>query len=636
MVTTSPLLDADRVTATELGPYRLGPSLGSGGMGEVFRAWDTRRSRWVALKLLHPRYSADAAYRRRFQREAEAAADLREPHVVPVHDFGEIDGQLYLDMRLIDGTDLATLLRDGGPLAPRRAVALITQVAAALDAAHAAGLVHRDVKPSNVLVGPDDFAYLADFGIARAAGPATDSEDGTVIGTLTSMAPERLRGEPADARSDVYSLACLLHECLTGAPPFGDEDAPVLVAAHLYRAPPTDDLPAALGEVVARGMAKDPGARHAGAGAFAADAAAALRRRPTARLEPPAPDPPPGTVVAIHRWSPVTLWPRARWVRRALVVALVALLVVAGVAAVRRYVGTGISIGISPVAVAFTATGDAVIANAGSRTVTVFDTRGRTIAAEIPLGDDRRTVGAVIDPTGERLFVATTRGAGDALVVVDLRRSTVASTLPLPEPPVGAPVADRSGAAVFVPVRGGVAVVDPAAGRVVGRLDRSAGGLAASADGTRLVTVDERRATAEVVDVRTGATAASIRLGAPAHLAVAARRGGAIYLGSRDPEHALTVVDPVRATAVAEVPLPGPVSGVAVSPDGARVFVALATDPPVLAAVDTGTREVTTGWFLEEFTGNVALAASPDGTEVYIANTDLGTLTIDDVSRPPR
>ncbi|MEJ2863959.1 serine/threonine-protein kinase [Actinomycetospora flava] len=624
------------MTAAELGPYRLGPSLGSGGMGEVYRAWDTRRSRWVALKLLHPRFSADAGYRARFRREAEAAADLREPHVVPVHDFGEIDGQLYLDMRLIDGTDLGTLLRDG-PLEPRRAVALVTQVAAALDAAHAAGLVHRDVKASNVLVGPGDFAYLADFGIARAAGPATDSEDGTVIGTLASMAPERLRGEPADARSDVYSLACLLYECLTGGPPFGDEDASVLVAAHLYRAPLTDALPAALGDVVARGMAKHPEARHAGAGAFAADAAAALRRRPTARLEVPerGPEPPPpDTVVAIHRWSPGTLWPQSRWVRRTLVVALVALLVVAGVAAVRRYVGTGISIGISPVAVAFTATGDAVIANAGSRTVTVFDTRGRTIAAEIPLGNDRRTVGAVADPAGERLYVATTRGAGDALVTVDLGRSTVTAALPLPEPPVGAPVVDAGGTAVFVPVRGGIAVVDPAAGRIVGRLDRTATGLAAH-DATRLVTVDERRSTAELVDVRTGATAGVIPLGAPAHLAVAAPAGTAVYLGSRDPEHALTVVDPGRATPVAEVPLPGPVAGMAVSPDGEQVFVAIGTDPPVLAAVDTATREVRTGWFLEEYTGDVAMAVSPDGTEVYIANIDLGTLTIDDVSRPP-
>ncbi|MDD7963900.1 serine/threonine-protein kinase [Actinomycetospora lemnae] len=628
--------------AAELGPYRLGRLLGRGGMGEVFHAWDTRRARWVALKLLHPRFGADEAYRQRFRREAEAAAELREPHVVPVHDYGEIDGQLYLDMRLIDGTDLATLLRSG-PLEPRRAVGLITQVAAALDAAHAAGLVHRDVKPSNVLVGPDDFAHLTDFGIARPAGSMSVAENGMVIGTLAYMAPERLRAEPADARSDVYALACVLHACLTGTAPFGEGDSSALVGAHLYLSPPVlpDDVPAALGEVVARGMAKDPAARYPRAGALAADAAAALRRRPTAPLDPPEPEPEPtepepaDRLAVPRRWSMPAPWPLPTWFRRALVVALVALLVVVGVSAVRRYTGTGISIGVGPVAVAFTASGaEAVIANAGSRTVSVLDVRGRTVVTEILLGAGR-TVGAVPDAAGEQLFVTTTQRAGDELVVVDLRRSAVAATIPLPEPTVGAPVVDARRTTVFVPVRSGVVVVDLATGRVTGRLDRGATGLAPSADGTRLLGVDDRRSTADVVDVRTGAPARSIRLGAPAHLAVAAPDGEVVYLGSADPRHALTVVDPDRATPIDEVALPGPVTGLAVSRDGDRVFATLATDPPVLAAVDTATEAVTAGWFVEEFADSVALAVSPDGTEVWIANTDLGTLTIDDVSRPP-
>ncbi|GAA4804723.1 hypothetical protein GCM10023200_47640 [Actinomycetospora chlora] len=623
--------------AAELGPYRLDRSLGSGGMGEVFRAWDTRRSRWVALKLLHPRFGADEAYRQRFRREAEAAAELREPHVVPVHDYGEIDGQLYLDMRLVDGTDLGTLLRDG-PLDARRTVGLVTQVAAALDAAHAAGLVHRDVKPSNVLVGPDDFAHLADFGVARPAGSVSVAGDGQVIGTLAYMAPERLRAGPADARSDVYALACVLFECLTGAPPFGDGDPAEQVGAHLYLSPPVlpDDVPAALGEVVARGMAKDPGARYATAGALAADAAAALRRRPTTPLAPPAPDPePPERRVAPHRWAPVAPWSLPRWARRTLVAALVALVLVVGVTAVRRYTGTGISIGLGPVAVAFTASGaDAVIANAGSRTVTVLDTRARSVVAEIPLGEGR-TVGAVADAAGEQLLVATTRPGRDELVVVDLRRSAVVATRVLPEPAVGSPVLDARRTTAFVPVRGGVLVVDLASGRTTGRLDRRVTALTAGVDGSRLLTVDDQRATAEVVDTRTGVPATSIRLAAPAHLAVAAPGGDVAYLGSTEPRHALTVVDPDRATPVGEVALPGPVSGLAVSRDGARVFAVLATDPPVLAAVDTATRAVTVGWFVEQYADGVALAVSPDGTEVWIANTDLGTLTVDDVSRPP-
>jgi serine/threonine protein kinase, bacterial len=615
---------------TELGPYRLGPVLGKGGMGEVYRAWDTRRGRWVALKLLSPRYGADPAYRRRFRREAEAAADLREPHVVPVHDFGEIDGQLFLDMRLIDGTDLGTVLVEG-PLAPPRAIDLITQVAAALDAAHAAGLVHRDVKPSNVLVGPGDFAHLADFGIARSTG--SETAEGSVIGTMAYMAPERLRAEPADARSDVYSLACLLHECLTGSPPFVADDPSALVDAHLRLPPPalTDDtIPPALRRVIARGMAKEPGDRPAGAGVFAAEARAALHTRATARLTRLVP--PDRLVRGWRRWSPPL---PGRWARRVLGLALAVLLLVVGIAAVRRYVGDGISVGYSPVAVAFSADGgDAYIANAGDRFVGVFDTGRRVRVGEVLL--DGETVGAVADPAGEQLFVTTSRSDRYALSVIDMRTSAVVAGVALPRPPVAVPVVNARRTTAFVPTPRGIDVVDLRGRGVVGTLNRTATGLAPSADGTRLLTVDDRRATAEVVDVASRSTVTSIPLEAPARSAVASPDGTTVYLGSADPQHALTVVDPAAGTVVDSVALPGPVSALTVSRDGRRAFLALATaDRPVLAAVDTDDLRPEVGWFMEEFTGRVALAASPDRREVYIVNTDLGTLTIDDVTRRP-
>ena len=151
------------------GPYRLTRLLGRGGMGEVYEAEDTRKGRVVALKLISPEFSDDPMFRTRMQREAGAAGRLTEPHVVPIHDYGEINGQLYLDMRLIDGANLATVLKRTGPMSPPRAVAIVRQVASALDAAHAGGVTHRDVKPENILITGDDFAYLVDFGIARAA-----------------------------------------------------------------------------------------------------------------------------------------------------------------------------------------------------------------------------------------------------------------------------------------------------------------------------------------------------------------------------------------------------------------------------------------------------------------------------------
>lgn len=274
------------------GRYRIEELLGRGGMGEVYRAYDTETDRRVALKVLPPHLAEDAEYKERFRRECRAAARLREPHIVPIHQFGEIDGSLYLDMRLVEGTDLATWLRDHGPMPAPAAVSVVSQVAAALDAAHADGLVHRDVKPSNVLLaGIHDadvdaavFAYLFDFGIARAQEGAGDdpvlTRAGTMPGSLAYIAPERFAGVEGDPRADVYSLACVLYQSLTGRAPY-EGDLATLMHAHLNAPPPrpsTDraDLPAGLDEVVEQGMAKDPDRRFASAGALAGAARSAL------------------------------------------------------------------------------------------------------------------------------------------------------------------------------------------------------------------------------------------------------------------------------------------------------------------------------------------------------------------------
>ncbi|SOD93559.1 serine/threonine-protein kinase [Blastococcus haudaquaticus] len=299
------------------GPYRVLGVLGSGGMGRVLRAHDAEHERDVALKVLHPQWAQDESYRSRFRREAQIAARLNEPHVIPIHRYGEIDGQLFLDMRLVEGENLDSLLRRSGPLDPARAVDLIGQIARALDAAHAGGLVHRDVKPSNVLLVPradggdlatsaagEDFAYLADFGIARVAdegtGPALTAT-GTAIGSTEYMAPERYGPNAPDARSDVYSLACVLYELLTGRRPFASGEPIALMYAHLHEdpAPPSrlvPALPAALDGVVLRGLAKDPEARWQTAGRLAAAARAALAASGVAL---PPPDDVPTTVGAV-------------------------------------------------------------------------------------------------------------------------------------------------------------------------------------------------------------------------------------------------------------------------------------------------------------------------------------------------
>jgi serine/threonine protein kinase len=266
----------------QFGPYRIEGLLGRGGMGEVHRAYDTAHDRVVALKLLSDPFVADEAFRARFRRESQIVARLREPHVIPIHAYGEIDNRLYLDMRLVEGRDLKELLEDG-PLDPARAAGIVEQVAGALDAAHADGLVHRDVKPSNVLVTSADFVYLVDFGIARSMTAEGTSITGTgnVIGTLDYMAPERFGDAPITGLVDVYALACLFFECLTGHRPFPADGAAAQMGAHLTAPPPVlsqarPGVPVALDAVVARGMAKNPADRYPTAAAFASAVRAAL------------------------------------------------------------------------------------------------------------------------------------------------------------------------------------------------------------------------------------------------------------------------------------------------------------------------------------------------------------------------
>lgn len=277
------------VSETWFGHYRLDRLLGGAGTGQVWLAWDTVADRAVALKMLAASHAADPTYRLRFTREARLAAQVTGPHTVPIHAFGEIDGRLYIDMEFIEGTDVGALLQRAGPMAPAGAVAIIAQTATALDAADRAGLAHRDVKPSNIMVRPDGFVQLIDFGIAHRVDQPAITTYGNVVGTLGYMAPERFNGI-ADARADQYALACVLYECLTGQRPFGNIDAPQQLFAHLAATPPSaaaanPAVPAALDAVIARAMAKDPSRRWPSAGEFATAAYAAVTGRDATTVE---------------------------------------------------------------------------------------------------------------------------------------------------------------------------------------------------------------------------------------------------------------------------------------------------------------------------------------------------------------
>jgi len=324
--------------ADDASRYRLDTLIATGGMGEVWRGTDTVLDRRVAVKLLRSEYAEDPDFRGRFQTEARHAAALHDQHVAAVFDFGEATGRPFLVMELVPGRPLSALLRDGRPLAPAVVRDLVGQAAAGLAVAHARGIVHRDVKPANLLVTPQGRVKVTDFGIARAADSVAVTQPGTVIGTPFYLSPEQARGETAGPAADVYALGVVAHECLAGRRPFA-ADTPVATAlAHLRD--PVPDLPATvpadLAAVIRRALAKTPAERFPDAGALAAALAATGRGTTAVTPVPPAATQvlaPTQQLPAPPAYAPAALpspWRRHRWVAAGsgaavvLVVALVA------------------------------------------------------------------------------------------------------------------------------------------------------------------------------------------------------------------------------------------------------------------------------------------------------------------------
>jgi serine/threonine protein kinase len=344
---------------TTVAGYRIEALIGRGGMGAVYRADEEGLGRKVALKVIAPELAQDERFRERFLRESRIAASLDHPHVIPIYQAGDEDGLLFLAMRYVEGYDLAKLVAEEGALEPRRAVDLLSQIAEALDAAHEKGLVHRDVKPSNVLIAESagrEHCYLGDFGLTKRTGSLSGvTAAGEIVGTLEYVAPEQITGDPLDERSDVYSLGCVLYECLTGQSPFPRATDVALLWAHVHEepTPPSKarpDLPRELDTVLARALAKEPGRRYRSAGELLAATRSGLR------LVDAAP----------------AAAPRSR--RNIALVAAIALLVIAAVAAFLLTRDSGGLSSVSP------------------NSVGVIDPASNELVAEVPVGRDPQAI----------------------------------------------------------------------------------------------------------------------------------------------------------------------------------------------------------------------------------------------------
>ncbi|MEA2447377.1 MAG: hypothetical protein QOK47_1014, partial [Actinomycetota bacterium] len=277
---------SDPRIGTQLGGYEIDSLLGHGGMGVVYKARHLRLGRMVALKVLAPQYSADETFRARFVREAEMAASIDHPNVIPVYDADEVDGVLYLAMRYVEGTDLKNMISTDGPMEIESVLTVVSQIAGALDAAHARGLIHRDIKPANVLIATSDtgppHVYLTDFGLTKHGSSKSGlTASGAFVGTIDYIAPEQIEGKSVDARSDIYAFGCVLYECLTGQVPFVKETDVAVMYAHMMDPRPLvsearSGLPVAVDAVLEKAMARDPAERHSTATELVTDLRNAL------------------------------------------------------------------------------------------------------------------------------------------------------------------------------------------------------------------------------------------------------------------------------------------------------------------------------------------------------------------------
>jgi serine/threonine protein kinase, bacterial len=615
-----------RRAGSHFGPYLLKRLLGSGGFGEVYEAVDSGKNRIVALKLLPPSCTADPNFRRRLFREASTAGRLNEPHVVPIHDYGEIEGQLYIDMRLIPGTDLRTVLHDEGPLVATRAVSITAQIAAALDAAHAEQIVHRDVKPANILLTPDDFACLVDFGLANAATDAQLTSAGTTLGTFAYMAPERFGGQQIDHRADVYALACVLHECLTGAQPYRASDNVGLIAAHLATPIPQPSqsagVPAGFDDVISRGMAKDPADRYSTAGELAEAARHALTAAASAPELP----------------APAAAPPRSRR-RRVAAIAAAAVTVVAlaaaiswgvgrhndhtapqvagaGAAAVARIIAT-IPVGKRPEAVAVDPAAHLVYTvNYEDGTVSVIDIVRWALTASIPVGHG--PAGVALDPVAHIAVAANNRD--DTASVIDTTHQTVIATVKVGTNPWGVAIdPDEHAAYVANMWDYSVSVINLETRSVVATIPvgKNPYGVAIDPTTHTAYTANSSDGTVSVIDTAKLTVEATIPVGNdPRGVAIDTAHHNAFI--TNEAEGAVTVINLDSRRLTTTLHVGNSPFGVAVDPGAHAVYTA--NHDSALSVIDTNTLTVTGAIRIGKDTFTVAV--DPTSHSLYTATVD--------------
>ncbi len=650
----------------ELAGYRVESYLARGGMAVVYRARDVALGRLVALKLIAPELAMNEKFRLRFMRESALAAAIDHPNIVPIYRAGEDDGHLYIAMRFVDGEDLGAVLEREGALPIDQLLPLFTQIASALDAAHTAGLVHRDVKPGNILLTghardlSTRHVYLTDFGLTKRSTSLTDlTTVGHFLGTIQYVAPEQITGGTVSGTADVYSLGCMLYQALTGDPPFLAEHDAAMLWAHIAGPIPSvsgrrPDLPPAIDDVLARAMAKKPTDRPPTCLSLMADLRAALAGRAPAhgsvRVEQTdpgdaKPEPHAAPSTDLHRAPtdqaalavtapvrpPAHTVPRTRpppppretpsTLRRRLVLGtvLVTILVI-------TFGGAGIW---------------HVIANRHILRTADFP-RPRVsavgLSASLPVPVMRGTIrvgngprGAAVSPDGRRVYIAD-----DTVSVIDTAMNRVIATTPLSAPPqyvAIAPNGRRAYVTTYNDADGtghAVQVMNTATNTVMATIPVGSNPYAAAVtpDGQRLYVPDHGSQDLSVINTRTNSVTTIIVVPPNPHWVAFTPDGRRAYVADHE-SNLVSVVDTASNTVIAKIPVGRSPHSVAVSPNGREAFVA-DYDAKSVSVIDTSSDAVTAT--IAVGANPQCVAVAPDGRHAYVTNNGSGSLSVFDTA----